>query len=55
MAAIEGFAAAEDEIARIHQELAAEYPERRDEYVRTAEQARAGTRSARESLRKFTG
>jgi hypothetical protein len=53
-AAIEAFAATEDEIARIHEELAASCPDRRSEYRRTAEQARKAARHARETLRTFT-
>jgi hypothetical protein len=52
--AMEALAANEDQIARIHEELAASLPERRGEYQRTAEQARAGARRARELVRKFT-
>jgi hypothetical protein len=55
MAAMEALAANEDQIARIHEELAASRPERRDEYRRTAEQARTAARRAREIVRKFTG
>ena len=54
-AAIEAFAGTEEEIARIHEELAASRPSRRDEYQRTAEQARATARRAREIVRSFTG
>jgi multidrug resistance efflux pump len=53
--AIEALARTEDEIARIHEELAASRPGRRDEYRRTAEQARQTARRAREALRSFTG
>jgi hypothetical protein len=53
-AAMESLAAREDEIARIFEELASRRPARRDEYRRTAEQARTGARRAREVLRKFT-
>ncbi|HEX6932381.1 MAG TPA: hypothetical protein VF162_09580 [Streptosporangiaceae bacterium] len=52
-AAIEAFAASEDEVARIHEELAAGDPERRVEYQRAVEKARAGARAAREILRTF--
>ncbi len=52
--AIENFAASEDRIARIHDELAASDPDRREEYQRIAEKAREGARRARETLRKFT-
>ncbi len=52
--AIENFAASEDRIARIHEELAASNPDRREEYQRIAQKAREGARRARETLRKFT-
>jgi hypothetical protein len=52
-AAIESFAASEDRIARIHEELAASNPDRREEYQRIAEKAREGARRAREALRTF--
>jgi hypothetical protein len=51
---MESLAANEDEVARLHEELAATRPERRGEYQRTAEQARATARKARELVRKFT-
>jgi hypothetical protein len=53
-AALEALAVNEDEIARIHEKLAASRPERRDEYRRTAEQARTAARRAREVVRKST-
>ena len=53
--AIEAFAAHEEEIARIHEDLAASTPSRRDEYRRVAEQARQTARKAREILRAFAG
>jgi hypothetical protein len=52
--AMESLAAREDEVARIYEELASRRPAHRDEYRRTAEQARAGARRAREVVRKFT-
>ena len=52
---IEALAATEDEIARLHEALAARHPERREEYLGTAEQARASARRAREILRRLTG
>jgi hypothetical protein len=55
LAAIDAFAANEDEIARIYEQLAAERPERRDQYQRTAEQARTAACRARETVRTFTG
>ena len=55
LAAMEALAANEDQIAHIHEELAASRPKRRDEYQRTAEQARTAARRAREIVRKFAG
>jgi hypothetical protein len=55
MAALEALAVNEDQIAHVHEGLAASRPERRDEYRRTAEQARTAARRAREVVRKFTG
>jgi hypothetical protein len=52
--AIEAFSATEEQIARLHDELAASRPERRDEFRRTAEQARQVARQAREAPRAFT-
>lgn len=50
-AAIETFAASEEQIARLQEDLAASQPGRRDEYRRVAEHARATARKAREILR----
>ncbi|HET6908532.1 MAG TPA: hypothetical protein VFH54_04270, partial [Mycobacteriales bacterium] len=50
-AAMEALAANEDEIARVHELLAARRPQQRDEYRRTAEQARSRARKVREDLR----
>jgi hypothetical protein len=55
IAAMEALAVNEDQIARIHEELAASRTERRDESRRSAEQARTAARIAREVARKFTG
>ncbi|HUK73181.1 MAG TPA: hypothetical protein VLW50_31275 [Streptosporangiaceae bacterium] len=55
MTAMQAFAGTEEEVARIFEELASGHPERRDEYRRTAEQARTKARRAREALRTFTG
>jgi len=55
MAAMEALAANEEEIARLHDELANTRPDRRDEYQRTADQARIAACKAREIVRKFTG
>jgi hypothetical protein len=55
LTAIEALARTEEEIARIHEELGAGRPGRRDEYRRTAGQARQTTRQAREVWRVFTG
>lgn len=54
LAAIEAFAANEEEIARIHEEIAAYRPGRRDDYRRTAEQACSTARKAREVLHSLT-
>jgi hypothetical protein len=52
---MEAFVATEEEAARILEELASRQPERRDEYRRTAEQARTRAGRARGALRMFTG
>ena len=44
-------AAAEEEVARTYEQLAARRQDRRDEYRRTAEQARMTARKIREDLR----
>ena len=54
LTAIEAFAANEDQVARVHEEIAASRPDRRDDYRRIAEQARSTARKAREILRSFT-
>jgi hypothetical protein len=54
VAALQAFAVTEEEIARIHEDLAARHPERRDEFRRTAEQARTTAHKARELLRTFS-
>ena len=51
LTAIETFAVNEEHIARLHDDLAASQPGRRDEYRRVAEQARDTARTAREMLR----
>jgi len=51
LTAIEAFATNEEHIARLHEDLAASHPGRRDEYRRVAEQARVTARTAREMLR----
>jgi hypothetical protein len=53
-AAMEALAANEEALARLHEQLAARNPERRDEYQRTAEQARTSARKARQIVRTFT-
>ena len=53
--AIRAFAASEDEIARLHEEMAARDPERGEQFLRTAAQARATARRAREISRDFAG
>ena len=54
LTAIEALARTEEEIARVHEELAASRPDRRDEYQRTAEQACRTAGKAREVSRVFT-
>jgi hypothetical protein len=51
---MEALAVVEDQLARTHKEMAARSPERRDEYRRTAEQARTSARRACEVVRKFS-
>jgi hypothetical protein len=51
---LEAFAAAEDEVARVHEELAASNPGHRDQYRRAAEEAHSAARKARKALRAFT-
>lgn len=51
---IEAFAASEEQVARVHEELAASRPNQRQEYRRVAEQARATARRAREILSAMT-
>jgi ribosomal protein L17 len=48
--AVDAFASNEDEAARLYQDLAARYPERRGQYLREAEHARRAARSARDFL-----
>ncbi len=52
--AVEAFAAAQEEIARINQQLAARLPDHRDEYQRIAKQARETARKARDVLPVLT-
>ena len=54
LAAIAAFAATEEEIARIHDELAAHHPGRRDEHHEIAGHARAAARKAQEIMRDFS-
>jgi len=51
---VEAFASAQEEIARINEQLAARLPNHRDEYKRTAEQAREAARKARDVLTALT-
>ena len=53
--AVEAFAAAQEEIARINEQLAARLPDHRDEYQRIAEQARETARKALDALPGLTG
>ena len=52
--AIKALAANEDYIARINEELATTNPDRREEYRRAADNARAAAREASEISRVFT-
>jgi hypothetical protein len=52
--AIEAFAGAQEEIASINEQLAARLPDHRDEYQRTADQARDTARTARDVLPVLT-
>lgn len=52
--ALQAFASSEEQAARLHQDLAARNPGRRQEYLNAAEQARTSARSTRETLKKFT-
>jgi hypothetical protein len=49
--AVQAFAGIQDQVARLHEELAARHPARREEYRRTAEEARKMAHKAREFLR----
>ncbi len=51
---VEAFASAQEEIARISEQLAARLPDHRDEYERDAEQAREAARRARDVLTALT-
>lgn len=50
---MEAFAALEDQIARVHEDLATRRSDRCDEFRRTAEEARASARRAREIVRNL--
>jgi len=47
---LEALAASEEEVARVHEDLAARHPGGRDDLLRVAEQARTAARRARENL-----
>jgi hypothetical protein len=49
--AVQAFAGIQDQVARLHEELAARHPARREEYRRTAEEARKMAHKARGFLR----
>jgi hypothetical protein len=51
LTAIEAFAANEEQIARLHEDMAASQPRHREEYRRVAERARVTARRAREIIR----
>lgn len=53
-AAIQAVAASEDEVARVHDELAATNPEHHGEYQQAADRARMTARHARDILHTFT-
>lgn len=55
VAAIEAFARTEEEIALLHEQLAAASPTDRGEYLRIAGNARDGARKARDLLQAFPG
>ena len=50
--AILSFAANEDEVARIHEDLAVRYPRMREKYQQTADRAREAAERARQTLRE---
>ena len=52
--AVQAFASAQEEIARINEQLAVRLPDYRDEYQRTAEQARETARKALDVLPELT-
>ena len=52
--AVEAFATTEEELASIHERLAARLPEHREECLRTARKAREAARKAREISRVLT-
>jgi hypothetical protein len=53
LAAMEAFAATEEEIACAYEQLAGRRQDRRDDYRHTAEQGRRSARKAREALHRF--
>jgi hypothetical protein len=53
LAAMEAFAATEEDIACAYEQLAGRRPDHRDDYRHIAEQARTSARKAREALRRF--
>jgi len=55
IAMIAAFAASEEEIALLHEEMAARSPSHREEYRRTAARARETARRALEILESFPG
>jgi len=53
LATLAALAANEEEVARVHEDLAARHPAGREEYLRIAEHARTAARRTRETLRSF--
>jgi hypothetical protein len=53
LAILEALAACEEEVARVHENLAASHPGRRNDFLRVAEQARTAAHKARETFRSF--
>lgn len=51
--ALEAFVVTEEEVARVHEDLAAKHPERHDEFLHRAEEARRSAQRAHEVLRNF--
>jgi hypothetical protein len=50
---LEALAASEEEVARVHEDLAARHPAHREDYLRVAAKARTAARRTRGTLRSF--